>query len=137
MSKEEDEAIEEASDEEESEETEEAEEIEEEPKEVKEKKPEPEKKKEGEEEVVEERVYTVPFGRAWIAPRKKRSPKATRILRSFVKRHMKVDDDSIVISGEVNEKIWSRGIEKPPRKLRIRAVRDKEGIVTVNLAEGD
>ena len=43
----------------------------------------------------------------------------------------------LVISNEVNEKVWSRGIEKPPRKIRVRAVKDKEGVITVHLAEGD
>jgi ribosomal protein L31E len=37
----------------------------------------------------------------------------------------------------VNERIWRRGIEKPPRRVRIRAAKDKEGNVTVFLAEGD
>ena len=45
--------------------------------------------------------------------------------------------ESIVITNEVNERLWRRGIEKPPRKVRIRALRDKEGRVTVRLAEGD
>jgi len=40
-----------------------------------------------------------------------------------------------VISQEVNEKIWSRGIEKPPRKIRVRVTKDKDGNVTVYLAE--
>jgi len=101
-----------------------------------EEKPKPEKKKE-EEDIVEERVYTVPLGRVWLVPRKGRSPKALRMLRGFIQRHMKIADDSLVISNEVNEKIWSRGIEKPPRKIRIRAVKDKEGTVTVRLAEGE
>jgi len=99
-------------------------------------KPKPEKKKE-EEDIVEERVYTVPFGRVWLVPRNRRSPKAMRILRGFIQRHMKIADDSLVISNEVNEKIWSRGIKKPPRRIRIRAAKDKEGIVTVRLAEGE
>jgi large subunit ribosomal protein L31e len=43
----------------------------------------------------------------------------------------------LIISNEVNEKVWSRGIEKPPRKVRVRAAKDKEGNVTVYLAEGD
>jgi large subunit ribosomal protein L31e len=43
----------------------------------------------------------------------------------------------LIISNEVNEKIWGRGIEKPPRKIRVRAAKDKEGNVTVYLAEGD
>ncbi len=40
----------------------------------------------------------------------------------------------IIISNEVNEKIWSRGIEKPPRNLRIRAAKDEEDNVTIFLA---
>jgi large subunit ribosomal protein L31e len=105
----------------------------------------PEKKTE-EEEIVEERIYTIPLRRAWIAPRKKRAPRAMRIVRSFIQRHMKVETEvkgeeeeegRLVISNEVNEKLWSRGIEKPPRNIRVRAVKDKEGVVTLYLAEGD
>jgi len=96
------------------------------------------KEAEVEEEVVEERIYTVPLGRARIAPVTKRAPRAIRILRAFIKRHMKADDeDSIVISNEVNERIWSRGIEKPPRRIRVRVTRDREGLVRVYLAEGE
>ena len=109
--------------------------------------PEVEEKKEveKEEEIVEEKFYTIPLGRAWISPRKKRAPRAMRILKSFVRKHMKLrteaegeeEAEKLVISNEVNERIWGRGIEKPPRKLKVRAVRDKEGIVTIYLAEGD
>ena len=96
------------------------------------------KEAEVEEEVVEERIYTVPLGRARIAPVTKRAPRAIRILRAFIKRHMKADDeDSIVISNEVNEKIWSRGIEKPPRRIRVRVTKNREGLVKVYLAEGE
>ena len=104
-----------------------------------------EKKKELEEEIVEEKFYTIPLGRAWISPRKKRAPKAMRIIKGFIKKHMKLrtevegeeEAEILVISNEVNEKIWSRGIEKPPRRIRVRAVKDKEGVITVLLAEGD
>ncbi|MEM1784725.1 MAG: 50S ribosomal protein L31e [Candidatus Bathyarchaeia archaeon] len=96
--------------------------------------------------MVEERFYTIPLGKAWIAPSKKRAPRAIRIIRDFIKRHMKVEtlegsegaeSRKIIISNEVNEKIWERGIEKPPRKIRVKAVKDIEGNVTVYLAEGD
>ncbi|UCD97303.1 MAG: 50S ribosomal protein L31e [Candidatus Bathyarchaeota archaeon] len=92
---------------------------------------------------MEERFYTIPLSRAWIKPPKKRAPKAVRILEAFIQRHMKVGEGTeikeeeggrIIISNEVNEKIWSRGIEKPPRKLRIRAAKDEEGNVTIFLA---
>jgi large subunit ribosomal protein L31e len=102
-------------------------------------------KKEPEEDIVEERFYTIPLGKAWIYPRKKRAPKAARIVRSFVLKHMKVrteaegeeEPERLVIDNEVNEKLWERSIEKPPRKIRVRVVKDKEGVVTVLLAEGD
>jgi large subunit ribosomal protein L31e len=98
-----------------------------------------------EEDIVEERFYTIPLRKVWIVPRKKRAPKAARIVRSFVLKHMKVrleaegeeEPEKLVIDNEVNELLWSRGIEKPPRKIRVRVVKDKEGVVTVLLAEGD
>jgi large subunit ribosomal protein L31e len=92
------------------------------------------KKKEEEEDIVEERIYTVPLSKAWISPRTRHSPRAIRILKSFVMRHMKIDDESIKITNEVNEKIWDRGIQKPPRKIKVRITKDSEGIVTVHLA---
>ncbi len=86
-------------------------------------------------EIVEERIYTIPLRKAWISHRKKRASKAIRIVKSFVQRHMK--PDVLVVKNEVNERIWRRGIEKPPRRIRVRAVKDVEGTVTLYLAEGD
>ena len=103
-----------------------------------------------EEEFVEERIYTVPLRKAWIVPPNKRAPKAMRLIKAFVTKHMKLEagreeidkeaeeeQKRLLISNDVNERIWRRGIEKPPRKVRIRAAKDKEGNVTVFLAEGD
>ena len=123
----------------------EEEKLEEAPEEEKEEK---KKREKAEEEIVEERIYTIPLSRAWIAPRKKRTPRAVRIVKSFIQKHMKIEERTataeeegeggkVVISDEVNKKLWSRGIEKPPRNIRVRAVKDKEGIVTLYLAEGD
>jgi large subunit ribosomal protein L31e len=86
-------------------------------------------------EPVEERIYTVPLGRAWVVPRYRRAEKAITVLRKFVQRHMK--PESIVIDPTVNEAIWSRGITNPPRKIRVRLSKDEEDIVTVTLAEAE
>jgi large subunit ribosomal protein L31e len=118
------------------------------PVEEEEAKPPPREEKVEEEEIVEERIYTVPLGKCWIVPPNKRAPKAMRIIRGFVVKHMKLEKRKaegeeeeepkrLVISNDVNERVWMRGIEKPPRKIRIRAAKDKEGNVTVYLAEGD
>ena len=111
-------------------------------------KPKPKEKAEKEGEIVEERTYTIPLSKAWIMPANKRAPKAMRILKKFVVKHMKLEarkegeeeeeePAKLVVSNEVNEQVWSRGIEKPPRKIRVRAAKDKEGNVSVYLAEGD
>jgi len=112
--------------------------------EEKEEKPERIEKEEVEEEIVEERIYTIPLGRAWISPPKKRAPRAIRIIKSFMIKHMKIKIDAteeeaerLVISNEVNEKVWSSGIKNPPRNIRVRAVKDKEGNITLHLAEED
>jgi large subunit ribosomal protein L31e len=104
------------------------------------------KKKKKEEEIVEERIYTIPLQKALVRPPKKRAPRAIQLVKIFITKHMKlavtVSEDEeeeelpqLIISQEVNEKIWGRGIEKPPRKIRVRAAKDKDGNVTVYLAE--
>jgi large subunit ribosomal protein L31e len=116
------------------------------PAEEEEAKPRREKKKE--EEFVEERIYTIPLGKAWVRPPKKRAPRAMQLIKAFVTKHMKlemrVEEEEekeelpkLIISNDVNEKVWSRSIEKPPRKIRVRAAKDKDGNVTVFLAEGE
>lgn len=129
------ETVEEVEEIEEAEEAEEEAEEEEEAVEEAEEEVEKPRREEIEEEIVEERIYTIPLQRAWVSPRKKRAPRAIRLVKSFIQRHMK--PEALVVRNEVNERIWSRGIEKPPRRIRVRAVKDREGTVTLYLAEGD
>ena len=79
---------------------------------------------EGEEEieVVEEKVYTISLRHVWVVtPRGKRAPRAVRDVRAYVARHMKAED--VAISNEVNSELWARSINKPPRKITVRAVK--------------
>ena len=95
--------------------------------------PEAEEEGEGAEEeieVVEEKIYTISLRHVWVVtPRGKRAPRAVRDVRAFVSRHMKAEE--VAMSEEINSAIWSRGINKPPRKITVRAVKDKEGKVIV------
>jgi large subunit ribosomal protein L31e len=103
-------------------------------------------KKKEEIEIVEERTYTIPLQKALVRPPKKRAPRAMQLVKIFITKHMKLEMKvseeeeeeelpQLLISQEVNEKIWDRGIKKPPRKIRVRAAKDKDGNVTVYLAE--
>jgi len=85
---------------------------------------------ERDENILEERVFNVPLTSVWPTLRR-RAPRALRALKSFVGKHMKTEN--IVISSEVNELFWGRGIEGAPRHLRVRAAKGKDGKVTVYL----
>lgn len=106
------------------------------------------KKKDEEEDIVDERIYTIPLGKALVRPPKKRAPRAITLIREFVIKHMKMDTSAflleekgelpkLTITNAVNEKVWSRSIKKPPRKIRVRVTKDKEDNIKVFLAEGE
>lgn len=87
------------------------------------------------EEIEKEELYTIPFRDVKHVPRHKRTVRAIKILKHYIERHMKVNPIDIRIDPELNEELWKRGIEKPPRKIRVRAVKDTEGICEVYLAK--
>lgn len=104
-------------------------------------------------ELMQERLYTIPLRKLHKVSRSRRAPVAMRIVEDFIVRHMKPERDGEVLitasdarsgSGEekqlfidppVNRYIWSRGIEKPPSKVRVRALKFEDGSVIVHLAE--
>jgi len=102
------------------------------------------KKKTKSDDIVVERIYTIPLQKALVRPPKRRAPRAMQLVKIFVAKHMKItttvsdEDDTLpqlIITQEVNEKIWGKGIEKPPRKIRVRVTKDKDDNITVYLAE--
>ena len=103
-------------------------------------------RKKKDDDIVEERFYTIPLQRALVRPPKKRAPRAIQIIKLFAAKHMKIqtkvteEDEGeelpqVIVTQEVNEKVWGRGIEKPPRRIKTRVTKDKDGYVTVYLAE--
>ena len=83
-----------------------------------------------EEEIEEERFYTIPLAKEYMkAPKWKRSKKAVKALREFLSKHMKEDKDYVFISQDLNELIWENGIKNPPRKVRVRVTKSVDGIV--------
>jgi large subunit ribosomal protein L31e len=91
-----------------------------------------EEEEEVKEEIIDERIYTVPLAKARRGPRNKWAKKSIRYLKEFMERHFK--PETLVISQEVNEAIWKRGIQKPPRKLKVRATKNIDGLVVVYLS---
>jgi len=74
-----------------------------------------------------ERVYTIPLRSGWVnEPRSKRSNRALRDVRAFVRRHTKAE--KIAISKGVNELVFSRGFQKPPGRIKVEVSGDVEGV---------
>ncbi len=80
-----------------------------------------------------EREYVINLRRTREVSRTKRAPYAIRLLRRMISRHMHVDPENVKISSDVSEIIWSRGIEKPPRRIKVKVVKRKDGTVLVTL----
>ena len=77
----------------------------------------------------EERVYTINLAKVILTPRSRRSKRAINMIREFAMKHMKSEE--VKIDEELNELVWKRGIRRPPRKVRVKIVRDPDGIVRV------
>jgi large subunit ribosomal protein L31e len=91
-----------------------------------------------------ERIYTVPLTVTSRVPRTKRAPRAIKEIKDFVRRHMTdktvpEDDESIKrevwVDYRLNEFLWSRGVENPPSKVRVKAIRFEDGLIEVSLPE--
>ncbi|MEW5996892.1 MAG: 50S ribosomal protein L31e [Candidatus Micrarchaeota archaeon] len=79
-----------------------------------------------------ERIYTIPLGKAYDYSRVRRARRAVKIVRSFLSRHMKAED--VKISEKANELLFRRGMQKPPRKVKMRAVKEA-GVVRAYLID--
>lgn len=79
------------------------------------------------------REYVVNLRRVYEVSRTKRSKYAINLVRKFIARHLKVNPKYIKIGQQLNRAIWSRGMEKPPRRVRVVAEKYSDGTVSVEL----
>ena len=70
--------------------------------------------------MAEVKEMTIPLRAAWNVPRTRRANRAMTEVRRHVARHMKMDDDEdLWIDEAVNHAIWARGMQHPPRKIKV------------------
>ena len=55
------------------------------------------------------------------------------MVREFATKNMKSDE--VKIDQDLGRHIWARGKTNPPRKVRVKMVKDEDDIVTVSLYE--
>ncbi|MFH1199615.1 MAG: 50S ribosomal protein L31e [Candidatus Micrarchaeota archaeon] len=88
-----------------------------------------EEKKEKKREIVLERIMTLSLVNAYNKPQMMRANNATRLLRALLSRHMKVPAGNVRIAPALNDSLRVRGSSHPPKKVKIKATKDKDGIV--------
>jgi len=78
------------------------------------------------------RTYVIPLRRGFVkTPKYKRTNKAVRVLREFLKKHMKSED--IKIGPALNDLLWINGIKNPPGKVTVDVTKDNKGVVRAEL----
>lgn len=88
------------------------------------------------EKEINEIEYTIPLRALQRCPRTKRAPKAIKLVKVYVAKHRKAAIEDIWIDKDVNELIWTRGIEKPPNKITLKvAWIDDEDLIEVLLPD--
>jgi len=81
---------------------------------------------------MEEKIFTINIRKRIIGvPRWKRSLRAIRVVKDYLKKHMK--SDNVKIGKMMNDTIWERSMQKPPAKIRIKAIKTDEGVVKAEL----
>jgi large subunit ribosomal protein L31e len=81
-------------------------------------------------------LYTIPLGKVRGSPPKKRTPRAIRLVKQYIARHMKTTFENVKLTPKLNEYMWKDGIEIDIRKVKVKALKDEEtGTVRVGLPD--
>lgn len=93
-----------------------------------------------------ERIFTIPLRKKWDGPRTQRANHAIKVIRKYVVRMIKdpeekgktVPEKNVWIDPKINQVIWARGRENPPRRIKVKAVYlPEEKIIGVEFLEED
>ena len=77
--------------------------------------------------MAEVRELTIPLRAAWGVTRNHRANRAISEIKKHVSQHMKkTEEEKIWIDEEINKKVWARGAQKPPRKIKVVCVTQNE-----------
>jgi len=75
---------------------------------------------------MDKKVYTIPLGYTVSSSRTYRTRKAMNIVEKFLERNLKTSLKNIKIGSSLNEKIWSRGMQKPPKRIKVEVFKEDD-----------
>jgi len=71
-----------------------------------------------------ERIYNVNLTKAYEYTRTRRTLRTVKLLREFLARNFRVETDKVKLSEPLNTYLWRDSIEKPPRHVKVRGVKE-------------
>lgn len=81
-----------------------------------------------------EKIYVIPLKktphRSGVA-----APASVKRVKSYLQRHMKVEESKIWIDDSINRELWKHGKYYMPNKIRVKAVKFDDGVVEAYLPE--
>jgi large subunit ribosomal protein L31e len=83
-----------------------------------------------------ERIYVIPLKKVRYKS-SSAADSAIKVVRSFLTRHMKVEEDKVWIDDSLNNAIWAHGKYWVPGKIRVKAVKFDDGVVEAYIPELD
>jgi len=93
--------------------------------------PKPKKgEKEEEKKFVRESVHTIGLRRAFDHPRTSRTKYAVREIKEYIVKHTRKEP---FVDPSVNEALWAKGIQSPPRRIKVK-IQEEEKKATAVLA---
>ncbi|MCX8162933.1 MAG: 50S ribosomal protein L31e [Candidatus Micrarchaeota archaeon] len=73
-----------------------------------------------------ERVYTFNLSKAFKTVRQKRAKRAVKLLKEKVARHLKTTPENVKLSNALNSYLFSKSMKNPPKKVKIRAIKEEK-----------
>ena len=72
-------------------------------------------------------------------PKKDLVKEISNDLRNQFLKHLQdrlafLKSDKIKVSKDLNESMWSKGIQNPPRRITVKMVKDTDGVITISPA---
>ena len=81
-----------------------------------------------------EKLFVIPLRELKYRRMNKRSSQAIVMVRKYIAKHMKAEEVDIWIDPRINELIWKRGIQRPPKFIRVKVSQlEEEGKIGVEL----
>ena len=81
-----------------------------------------------------EKIYVIPLKKKGFK-RSRLAPTAVKRVKSYLTKHMKVEEENIWIDDSLNNSIWEKGKYNMASKIRVKAVKFEDGVVEADLPE--